>query len=537
MTGHLFTEPPRLDDVPTDHLGVPEPIAEIIDRMLVKDPADRYAVDRRRARGPARDQPQRGAAARRDAQEGQAGAQEQAGDRRAGRAHRGGGEAEALAADADRDRRGRDRRDRLRVHEARRQERADLRPAGRDVAAAGQAGRAEEAAARQADRLRRGPQGRADHAALVAAGGRARGARRRRRRARQGQGPAIGARADVAHADRPRPRGARPRRQRARRDRRRGRDRRCSQKLEPASPPPLKVWYASALARLGDKAAKQRLLRYANDKDFEVSFKAALALADVSQPGDADTIKALRVLAGHEAELNDIAPYAGAVILTKMAALHDAQARKILYSLLDAKDEGSRLAAAEGLAKLGDDAGKKVLEDVLRQRRVAEPDRRERSRSCRSATTSASTCSRSTLADKDPETRRLAARGLGDIGERKSVPALLALASDKDWTGADRGGGRADGDRRPRSAGARAGVGRLDEERAAVRGLGGPQGGGRRARRHAREGRGAAARVGDRRQGSERAPRREPKSAGKMQERRGRDGGRERREGRDRSRR
>ncbi len=41
MTGHLFTEPPRLDDVPAN-LGVPKPIAEIIDRMLVKDPADRY---------------------------------------------------------------------------------------------------------------------------------------------------------------------------------------------------------------------------------------------------------------------------------------------------------------------------------------------------------------------------------------------------------------------------------------------------------------------------------------------------------------
>ena len=76
-------------------------------------------------------------------------------------------------------------------------------------------------------------------------------------------------------------------------------------------------------------------------------------------------IAALRALAAHEAELNDIAPYAGAVILTKLAALHDAKARKILYSILETKDEGARLAAAEGLAKLGDDAGKKVLEDVF----------------------------------------------------------------------------------------------------------------------------------------------------------------------------
>ena len=41
MTGHLFTEPPRLEDVPKN-LGVPKPIAEIIDRMLVKDANDRY---------------------------------------------------------------------------------------------------------------------------------------------------------------------------------------------------------------------------------------------------------------------------------------------------------------------------------------------------------------------------------------------------------------------------------------------------------------------------------------------------------------
>jgi len=38
------------------------------------------------------------------------------------------------------------------------------------------------------------------------------------------------------------------------------------------------------------------------------------------------------------------------------------------------------------------------------------------------------------LAAKDPETRRLAARALGDISERASLPALIGLTQDRDWT-------------------------------------------------------------------------------------------------------
>ena len=204
-------------------------------------------------------------------------------------------------------------------------------------------------------------------------------------------------------------------------------------KLEKDAPDPLKPWYASALARLGDKDAKKRLLKYAADKDLKVAFKAALALADVSQSGDADTLKSLRALAGHEQELNEIAPYAGAIILTKMAGMHDDKARKILYSILESPDEGSRLAAAEGLAKLGDDAGKKVLEAVYNNE--ASPNRLI-------ATVALIPLGdyigfdliAQKLTDKDPETRRLAARGLGEIGERKSVKALLDVVSDKDWS-------------------------------------------------------------------------------------------------------
>jgi len=204
-------------------------------------------------------------------------------------------------------------------------------------------------------------------------------------------------------------------------------------KLETSAAPPLRVWYATALARLGDRGARKRLLGYAADKHLAVAFKAGLALADVCQPGDARAIAALRALAAREAELSDIAPYAGAVILTKLAALHDPKARKILYSILDTKDEGARLAAAEGLSKLGDDAGKQALQDIVANE--ASPNRLV-------ATVALVPLGdyggydllAGKLADKDPETRRLAARGLGEIGERKSVAALVALAADKDWT-------------------------------------------------------------------------------------------------------
>ncbi len=204
-------------------------------------------------------------------------------------------------------------------------------------------------------------------------------------------------------------------------------------KLETAAPPPLKVWYASALARLGDKQAAKRLFDYARSKDLAVSFKAGLTLADISPPGDKKAIAVLKAIAVHEAELNSVAPYAGALILTRMAALRDASARKVLYALLEHQDEGARLAAAEGLAKLGDDAGKKVLADVFGNQ--ASPNRLVAAvAQIPLGDYGGLDLITAGLRDKDPQTRRLAARALGEIGERKSLPALIALAGDKDWT-------------------------------------------------------------------------------------------------------
>jgi eukaryotic-like serine/threonine-protein kinase len=204
-------------------------------------------------------------------------------------------------------------------------------------------------------------------------------------------------------------------------------------RLEAGAPPPLKVWYASALARLGDKAARQRLLEHARSTDLAIALKAAFALGEVSPPGDRDAIDALRKLATHEAELNQLAPFAGVLILTKLAALRDGKARELLQTYLADKREDVRLAAAEGLAKLGDDAGKRVLQEVLAS--SASPNRLVAAvAQIPLGEYGGFDLITQKLGDKDPGVRRLAARALGEIGERKSLRALIALAGDQDWT-------------------------------------------------------------------------------------------------------
>lgn len=204
-------------------------------------------------------------------------------------------------------------------------------------------------------------------------------------------------------------------------------------KLELTAPPLLKVSYASTLARLGDPAAPGRLLEYARSKELAVSFKAGLALAEVSRPGDPAAIAALKALVAREAELGALAPHARTLLLSRLAALHDPNARKFLYALLEDRDEGARLAAAEGLAKLGDDAGRKVLQAVL-----ADPA----SSSWLVAVLALIPLGEpgdpgqiaAKLADRSPGIRRLAARALGALGDRRGLPALLAHADDPDRT-------------------------------------------------------------------------------------------------------
>jgi serine/threonine protein kinase/HEAT repeat protein len=203
----------------------------------------------------------------------------------------------------------------------------------------------------------------------------------------------------------------------------------AEKKAEPA----LRVWYAAALARLGDRDGRRHLVRYAKDDDLAVAFPAALALADVSAGGDKDAIAALMRLAAREAELNDVAPYAGAVLLGKLAALREERARGVLYQLLEDKNERSRLAAAEGLARLGDEAAlaplKKTLDDA------ASPNRLVAAVALIPLGDYAGyDLLTEKLADPDPERRRLAARGLGEIGETASVTPLAGLLADPDHT-------------------------------------------------------------------------------------------------------
>ena len=202
--------------------------------------------------------------------------------------------------------------------------------------------------------------------------------------------------------------------------------------LEQTAAPPLQVHYTAALARLGDKAAVGRLHKQVKHKDLAIAFPAAMALAELSKPGDKKTLRALRALTEHEAELNAQVPYAGAVLLTKLAALRDDQAHEVLVSLLSSTDEGTQLAAAEGLVKLGDDRGKQVLAAVVAN--PASPNRLVAAvAQIPLGEYGGLELINQALAGKDLGQRILAARALGDIAQKSSLTALLPLITDGDW--------------------------------------------------------------------------------------------------------
>jgi serine/threonine protein kinase/HEAT repeat protein len=196
----------------------------------------------------------------------------------------------------------------------------------------------------------------------------------------------------------------------------------------------LHVSYTSALARLGNVPAVARLLDCAHDNDPAVSFKAALALSEISPPRDVNVIGALRALLGHKAVYR-LEPHAGIRILARMAALHDRDARDQLYMTVDDKNENeaTRFTAADSLVtQLGDDQGRKLLQDVVADQ--ASPNRL-------GAAVALIALGEydhfelilSRRGDSDPKIRRLVARGLGEIGEPKSLEALSVLINDKDW--------------------------------------------------------------------------------------------------------
>ncbi len=204
-------------------------------------------------------------------------------------------------------------------------------------------------------------------------------------------------------------------------------------KLESAAPPPLKVWYAAALARLGDAHAVERLASAAGDRDLAVAVPAALMLADSSAPGDARAVAALKGLAARESELIRRDPVAPVTLAMKLAALRDPGARQYLVGLLGHPNEGARIAAAEALAKLGDPAGRALLSSLAAN--PASPNRLVAAvAQIPLGDKAGAAVFTEMVADPAPENRRLAARGLGELGDRKSLPALVRLSGDGDWT-------------------------------------------------------------------------------------------------------
>jgi HEAT repeat protein len=189
------------------------------------------------------------------------------------------------------------------------------------------------------------------------------------------------------------------------------------------------VWLAEAQARAGDADARARLAAFADARELPVALKAALALGDVSPPGDATAIARLTALAKREGEIRD--PSLTALILAKLGRLRVEDARKLLLSGLESNDEQARLACAEGLARLGDDSGKKILLDILAD--PASPNRLiAASVLVALGDDSGYPLFLDKIADPDPGARRLAARGLGLVGERDGAIKLADAMQDKE---------------------------------------------------------------------------------------------------------
>jgi len=192
-----------------------------------------------------------------------------------------------------------------------------------------------------------------------------------------------------------------------------------------------KVWYAGALARLGDEPARRRLFDYMRDDDIEIAFKAGMILAEVSMPGERKAVEGLQRLVSR-----DLAPDARASILTRLVALHDPNARNTLYDLCHHRHEGTRLAAARGLARLGDAECQKVLQEVGASRES--PNRLSAAVALISLGMDGGMDggfdqSVAALDYEDPGTRQLVARALGERGEHTRLPALRELMRDPDW--------------------------------------------------------------------------------------------------------
>lgn len=192
--------------------------------------------------------------------------------------------------------------------------------------------------------------------------------------------------------------------------------------LEKAAPPELSVWYTAAVARLGDASAVKRLLKQSKHENLAIAFPAAMALGELAKPGDRKALAALRsVVVRSSEELDALVP-----LLSKMAVLRDPDAQQNLVQLLSHPQERAQLAAAEGLARLGDDAGRELLAKM-----ASNSDSPNRLHAAAAQVLLGEYTGIEVLGqalEKGAlEEQLVAARALGDIGQKESLAALWAL--------------------------------------------------------------------------------------------------------------
>ena len=201
----------------------------------------------------------------------------------------------------------------------------------------------------------------------------------------------------------------------------------------PGAEPELAVWYVEALCRLQHAPSCTRLQALASHKALAVAFKATLAVADLSESGDARAIRLLEALARREVELREFHAMAGLTILSRLARLGHARARTQLYKLLEHQDVLLRLSAAKSLAWVGDETGKDVMLAIFNDGQS--PHRVDAALGLvQLGDYAGHELLLDQLAHRDPELRRLAASGLGAIGDLDSARPLIALYGDPDRT-------------------------------------------------------------------------------------------------------
>ncbi len=201
----------------------------------------------------------------------------------------------------------------------------------------------------------------------------------------------------------------------------------------PGAEPELAVWYVEALCRLEHAPSCNQLQTMASHKTLAVAFRATLAVADLSESGDARAIRLLEALARREVELREFHAMAGLTILSRLARLGHARARTQLYKLLEHQDVLLRLSAARSLALAGDETGKDVMLAIFNDGQS--PHRVDAALGLVQLNDYAGhELLLDQLDHRDPELRRLAASGLGAIGDLDSARPLIALYGDPDRT-------------------------------------------------------------------------------------------------------